>query len=70
MCKKHILDKEQKEGKEMLKDVLKKELIDVEVTENDLLELEEDLAAGCGMGVDKGSGQCNGSCGTGAVSLS
>ena len=48
----------------MLKDVLKNELIDVEVRETDLLELEEDLSAGCGLGVDKGSGTCTGSCGT------
>lgn len=48
----------------MLKDVLEKELQELELDANAEIEgLEEELA-GCGVGTTKDVGQCSGHCGT------
>lgn len=48
----------------MLKDVLEKELQELELDANAEIEgLEEELA-GCGSGSTSSSGTCSGSCGT------
>lgn len=49
----------------MLKDVLEKELQELELNiEAELAELEEELAGDCGIGVSGGDGLCSGECGT------
>lgn len=49
----------------MLKDVLEKELQELELDANAEMEgLEEELAGDCGVGITGGDGMCAGECGT------
>ena len=53
----------------MLKEVLRVELEGVDLSMFDDIELEEEFA-GCGVGSNKDTGKCSGSCGTLAIELS